>query len=382
MIIGICGKAGTGKDTIADVLVKDYGFVKVAFADVLKRVCKDIFQFSDEQLWGPSDKRNEPDPRYLRRKAGAHGWRDVRMLTDFAKPVPPGTFDKYPDLKGYEHLVGYREVEPHGSYGDYGYLPTPPIDEYLTPRHALQQLGTEWGRSCYGPIWVEYAMRIANELLSPVPTRYTPQRGLEHTFDEEYVRPAGVVISDVRFQNEVEQLKLRGAHVLKVIRPKQGALTGAAGMHISETEQDAISEHLFDGLIVNDGALEDLVVMTQGYIAKFQFEKRDEDFTSMLVGIGGALSIRPPPVQSIMTVEEVVPVSMSMDVVDSSEEFEFPLSRGTLTPEGLVLPGDETPAQAGLRGMLEARQRDVDAGKILPFDAAQAHIPPFKRNKP
>ena len=45
-IIGVCGQAGAGKDTIADFLVKDHKFVKLSFADPLKRICHDVFDFS------------------------------------------------------------------------------------------------------------------------------------------------------------------------------------------------------------------------------------------------------------------------------------------------------------------------------------------------
>ena len=51
-IIGVCGKKFNGKDTIADYLVNNFGFIKISFGDSLKRASKDIFGFSDEQLWG------------------------------------------------------------------------------------------------------------------------------------------------------------------------------------------------------------------------------------------------------------------------------------------------------------------------------------------
>lgn len=36
MIIGLSGKAQAGKDTVAAILVEDYGFTRLAFADVIK----------------------------------------------------------------------------------------------------------------------------------------------------------------------------------------------------------------------------------------------------------------------------------------------------------------------------------------------------------
>ena len=38
ILIGVAGWAGAGKDTFADILVEDHGFVKLAFADPLREV--------------------------------------------------------------------------------------------------------------------------------------------------------------------------------------------------------------------------------------------------------------------------------------------------------------------------------------------------------
>jgi len=51
MLIGICGKAGSGKDTIGDHLVKEYGFERIALADPIKRVVKDIFVLDDHTVY-------------------------------------------------------------------------------------------------------------------------------------------------------------------------------------------------------------------------------------------------------------------------------------------------------------------------------------------
>ncbi len=59
LIIGLCGKKGSGKDTVGNYLVENYGFVRIAFADPLKEACKIVFGFSQEQLHG--NKKETPD---------------------------------------------------------------------------------------------------------------------------------------------------------------------------------------------------------------------------------------------------------------------------------------------------------------------------------
>ncbi len=51
LIIGLTGKTHSGKDTIADYLVNNYRFIKIAFADSLKLACKEVFGFSNNQLY-------------------------------------------------------------------------------------------------------------------------------------------------------------------------------------------------------------------------------------------------------------------------------------------------------------------------------------------
>jgi len=208
MILGISGLAGAGKDTIAEYLAKNQGFVRVALADPLKRICRDVFAFSDEQLFGPSEKRNEPDERYHRVRLG------IKDLSRF---------------------------------------------EYLTPRYALQRLGSEWGRDCYENVWVDYTLRVAKEILDGGFV-YTPQKGLEseygHPLHPQYPYK-GVVIPDVRFRNEMEAIRKAGGRLWRVIRPGAG-LQGEAGKHSSEQEQQSIQNLFFDAIIYNDRSIADL----------------------------------------------------------------------------------------------------------------------------
>jgi len=46
MIVGVSGKAGSGKDSFSDTLVNEYGFVRVAFADPIKQHCKEVHSWN------------------------------------------------------------------------------------------------------------------------------------------------------------------------------------------------------------------------------------------------------------------------------------------------------------------------------------------------
>ena len=52
MIIGLCGAQGSGKDTAANILITEYGFVKLTFASTLKDVVAILFSWPRELLEG------------------------------------------------------------------------------------------------------------------------------------------------------------------------------------------------------------------------------------------------------------------------------------------------------------------------------------------
>lgn len=122
-MIVIAGKAGSGKDTLADYLCAKHGYQKVALADPMKEFCQKLFGWTAEQLWGHSSLRNQEDPRW----------------------------------------------------------------DGLTPREALQWLGTEWGRKCHPDVWVSYLLRTA---------------------------PDRCVVSDIRYNNELQAFREKGAYTV------------------------------------------------------------------------------------------------------------------------------------------------------------------------
>jgi hypothetical protein len=219
MIIGVCGLAGSGKNAVSDVLIREYKFCAIAFADPMKRFCAEIFDWPAEWLWGKSELRSREDTRYIRR---------------------------YKDL-----IPGKIQLVDVGERREITAVP-----EYLTPRYALQKIGTEWARDCYPDVWVEYAVRIAKKIMSGKGNLYSAEKGLsaesatppEHNYN-------GVVITDVRFKNEITGVHDRGGKLIRVKRP---GVDKAEWDHPSETEQLTIPDKDFDYVLENDGTIEDL----------------------------------------------------------------------------------------------------------------------------
>ncbi len=50
IVIGLAGPAGAGKDSVADILVRTFGFVKFAFSDALYAEVRNAFALEDESL--------------------------------------------------------------------------------------------------------------------------------------------------------------------------------------------------------------------------------------------------------------------------------------------------------------------------------------------
>jgi dephospho-CoA kinase len=166
MIIGLSGYAQSGKDTIAQILVEDYGYSRIAFADIIRTA---VYR--------------------LNPIVSLEGLRLAHLV----------------DLEGWDIAKQLPEV-----------------------RRLLQVMGSEVGRDMIDPqIWVEITL------------------GTAHRKDK-------IVISDVRFRNEAEEIKYKGGQIWRISRIDRDA---PVNVHRSETDMDTWN---FDQYIANNGTIEDL----------------------------------------------------------------------------------------------------------------------------
>lgn len=173
IVIGLTGLMRAGKDSVADVLVREHGFVKMSFAAPLKRMVKNldpIVGWNDEPMCSPCcDECEGPGPVYLS-DLYAMGWTDD-------------------DIK----------ASPYGEHA----------------RRMWQRFGTDVMRAEEDDYWIKAAYR---DLMS-------------------MTTDARVVFTDCRFPNEAEFIYelndgLTTASVWKVTRP--GVELGE-NPHVSET---------------------------------------------------------------------------------------------------------------------------------------------------
>lgn len=173
MILGLVGFIGSGKGTVADLLVERHGFVKESFANSVKDSVAAVFGWHRDWLEGDT-----PDSRE---------WREQK--------------DEW-----WSNALG-REV---------------------TPRWALQLMGTEAGRDVFHPdLWV-----------------HTVFRRIDWHPEQHYV------IADVRFPNEIKAIQARGG---KCIRVQRGVEPNLENLHVSET---AWLNTPLDAYLNNDCTLE------------------------------------------------------------------------------------------------------------------------------
>lgn len=234
-IILLAGQAGTGKDTAAIHLQQSYGAAVIGLADPFKRFARDVFGFSNEQLWGPTETREAIDVSLLDRKQEIHD-RFLAKKRGFVLSVA-------------ENLRVDRAAGAYESLGRWFFDTVWNKLERgigIAPREILQVLGSEWGRAIYRDVWVDLALRTCTECLCGVDTydRYT---GVTPGTKRAYNFAA---ISDSRFRNEILRVKQVGGVAVNMLRD-----TKRSDGHVSETEIAQIPRHLFDAVVPNNAGV-------------------------------------------------------------------------------------------------------------------------------
>jgi hypothetical protein len=146
-------------------------------------------------------------------------------------------------LKDMLRAIGLDESELEGSKK---LLPCDKLGGQ-TPRHAMQTLGTEWGRCLVSDtLWTGlWRIRAAEA-------------------------PTGAVADDLRFLNEEAAIRDAGGLIIRVIRP---GLEHRRGKHVSETQHLGIKE---DATVYNDGSLAALADRVVRVMNAFGFPDRSE----------------------------------------------------------------------------------------------------------
>ena len=212
-LIGISGKIGSGKDTVATIiqyLTLDPQVFSMTNADILADL--------DHKGYVAGKSRYQ-----VKKFAGK-----LKTIASLLTGIPVEKFEdqefKKEDL-GIEWAYHYP-----GEYYDDG----KPVMVRMSVRQLLQKLGTEAMREgLHTNVWV-------NAL-------FADYRPIKLSQDD----PSYWLVTDTRFPNEAEAITERGGILLRIERP--GASTGD---HPSET---ALDDYPFEHVIMNDGDLNDLI---------------------------------------------------------------------------------------------------------------------------
>jgi hypothetical protein len=234
----------------------------------MKRFGQEVFNFTNEQLWGPSEARNAPDVRF------AEDYEPFRTYND----AWDASFHRllrgaraFVETNRLSHItgksVGDIQLSIQAWYHKYKYEAGE-----VSPRTMLQHFGTEWGRNLHSTIWVDVFVHIASELLGDDYKVYYPDHGVHLVPEDMVPNPTRIVVNtDLRFTNELENLRNAGAYLIQVKRPVTDRMAEVVGIpnHPSEAEQKQFTDSMFDSVIMNTGTLEDLAAEVSRVASNF-----------------------------------------------------------------------------------------------------------------
>jgi len=246
MIIGLVGPARSGKDTAGAILARELGGTCIAFADPMKRFCREALGLTIDQLWG--DKKEKPISKTQLKSI-------EKVFSKMRAPQVAG--DSTPWMNRFERATSLqfdgvtKRVYEREMMAWWQGLKA---EKNLTPRRVLQTFGTEFGRKHLGDgFWVNVGLHTADHILSGKFV-YTPHGGSTANEGGSIQTKNAVIFTDCRFRNEVLALKKAGAKVYRVKRMVQVKRTDTITIdtkHSSESEQGGIPDFWLDGSFFN-----------------------------------------------------------------------------------------------------------------------------------
>jgi len=234
-IVLIYGKAQSGKDTAGRLLERRGNVQCIALADPMKRFAQEVFGFSDEMCWGSSEKRSVPINI-------TDGNRNFDIPRNTERVV----------LKWLNEILSV--IESNDIRRLRSCIKSLALNESLTLRKVLQEIGTGWGRKINRDIWINYAVKVAKELLYGG-FAYSQNKGLYECSSQKGKEL--VVITDGRFRNELLKVKELNGTTINILRDT-AEMPFDASKHPSETEQDTIPTSFFNHIIHNNKDIQDL----------------------------------------------------------------------------------------------------------------------------
>ena len=234
-IIGIAGLKGSGKTTAAQYFVHNAQYQVASFAGPLKAALEPILDSADFQKpyeWSSETFKmlKVPLPPVNHPAVYLTFCRMAGMVD--AQGVP---FDG--DIEGHVLPFAGRDRDFKFALNHFERMYKEHLEnKIVTVRFALQIFGTELGRGLSPYIW----------LRALCPLLESPR----------------VLVDDVRFRNESQFLKNRGAKIVGIQRPSSGSID----MHQSEREMVEDWDQIVDVTLVNDGSITDMHRKIQEHI--------------------------------------------------------------------------------------------------------------------
>jgi hypothetical protein len=108
---------------------------------------------------------------------------------------------------------------------------------------------------CGAGVWINKLLSNADRILG----------GETYTREEEFTGekcppPTGIVVSDVRFSNELESVKDVDGKIVRITRKSSDRKSKKLGIigHESEAQQKTFTDDQFDAVLTNEGTLPEL----------------------------------------------------------------------------------------------------------------------------